>query len=272
MTRFDGHPTLLVFGQNFQGFYHPDSNGLYTEEVRRFEIIDDGCFLGVDVRSPTPRCPLEIYRRRDLNVVPIIHYEHGRYRNQLIAFSGVFTEAGGIWTIPVLMDSDGNPTMRLPTDPEAFKQGMNNYACPTIGLFSKATRDMYTVFLGGLSYGYFVGTNFMTDQEIPFINQFTTVKYSAIRRYTQYLLNSEYPVIISTGPNPGNQLLFGAGAAFIPFGESLKFGQHVLNLDALTGTTLVGYVVGGIQSTLPNTNSSADSAASPYIFKVSIVR
>ncbi|HEV8051025.1 MAG TPA: hypothetical protein VGP47_00910 [Parachlamydiaceae bacterium] len=273
MFKFAHHPTLLVFGQNFEGFYHDDSNGDYSEQVRRFDIIDDGNILDVDVKPSKPHCPLEIYRRRDLNIVPIIHYTKGRYRQQLIAFSGVFTLEEGIWTIPVNIDSNGNSSMLPPTSAKAFKQGMNNYSCPTIGLFSQATKDMYTIFMGGISYGYFIGDIFFaTDAEIPFINQITTIKYSADEKYTQYLMDEEYPVIISTGPNAGNPLLFGASAMFIPSGDALVYGHDVLNLDALTGSTVIGYVVGGIQSTVPNTSVPGDSAASPYIFKVSIIR
>jgi hypothetical protein len=34
---------------------------------------------------------------------------------------------------------------------------------------------------------------------------------------------------------------------------------------------VVGFIVGGIQSTLPNTTAESDSAASPYIFTVTLV-
>jgi hypothetical protein len=35
---------------------------------------------------------------------------------------------------------------------------------------------------------------------------------------------------------------------------------------------VVGYVVGGIQSALPNTNGPSDSGASPFIFTVTLTR
>ena len=45
-----------------------------------------------------------------------------------------------------------------------------------------------------------------------------------------------------------------------------------LKYDTLgTNAVVVGYIVGGIQSTLPNTNVESDSAASPYIFTVTLV-
>lgn len=77
-------------------------------------------------------------------------------------------------------------------------------------------------------------------------------------------------MIASTGSNPGNPLLFGAGAQFFPAGGLPSYGNGVLDLDRLGGSQpyVIGYVVGGIMSTLPNTNAQSDTAASPYIFKV----
>src|SRR5581483_9348854 len=70
MKRFGDNPTLLIFGQNFTGYYTPSSNGNYTKQIRRFDIVDDGKKLDVVVKEPTKPDPN--YRRRDLNVVPII--------------------------------------------------------------------------------------------------------------------------------------------------------------------------------------------------------
>lgn len=271
MARIRNNPTLLVFGQNFKGYYHPDSNGLYTEQVRRFNIIDDGVNLGVQVLSSRPSHRQPTFRRRDLNVVPIIHHEGSRYHQQLIAFSGVFTIPGGIWTVPVVINSRGKCKMESPYLPKTFKQGMNNYACPTVGMFSKNRDAMYTIFLGGISYGYFEEGQFTTDAEIPFINQITTVKYNKEGNFSQYLMDAEYPVILSTQSNPGNRLLFGAGAQFIPANEEIFYGNGVINFDLLEEPLVIGYVVGGIQSTLPNTSGPSDSAASPYIFTVTIM-
>lgn len=272
MTQLKNRPTLLVVGQNFEGFYQPDSNGLYSDLIRRFNIKDDGKNLCLEILNPEPHFPQEWLRRRDLNVVPIIHYERGKHRQKLIAFSGVFTEKGGIWTIPIVINSKGKPQMVSPEDSTAFKQGMNNYVCPTIGLFSDNSHDMYTIFFGGISFGYYDINGFQTDSEIPFINQITTIKYDKYGYFAQYLMDAEYPVILSTQSNPGKRLLFGAGAVFIPVEHLETYGGEVLNFDALNHTTHIGYIIGGIQSTLPNTSSPSDSAASPYIFKVFLTK
>jgi hypothetical protein len=131
---------------------------------------------------------------------------------------------------------------------------------------------MYTLLFGGITYGYFEEGVFKTDDRIPFTNQMTAIKIDRQANYTQYLLDVEYPVILSTQSHPGNRLLFGANALFIPSQrvEKIKYANDVLMLDKIKKPTLVGYIVGGIQSTLPNTNTESDSAASPYIFQVII--
>src|ERR1051326_4600141 len=162
--------------------------------------------------------------------------------------------------------------MADPTDTATFAQGMNNWACPTLQLYSHKEKNSYTVLMGGISFGFFASGVFETDAELPFINQVTTIKRDRDGVFSQYLMDGEYPVILSTGSNPGNQLLFGAGATLIPVDGLPRYKNGVLKLDALgSGPVVVGYIVGGIQSTLPNTNTSADTAASPYIFKVTLV-
>lgn len=268
MNQIDGYPTLLVFGQNFTGYYHDESNGIYTRQVRRFKIRDNGKDLSVDVYAAKPFVPDLNYRRRDLNVVPAIIYRDGRFKKEYVALSGVFTLTEGVWTVPVEITADGKTSMADPILPSTFKQGMNNYAAATIGLFTTRTSEMFTLLLGGISYGYFgADGSFKVDPEIPFINQLTAIKIDKKNRYTQYLLDGGYPVIYSTQSNPGNQLLFGAGADFF-YADLPMYADGVLNLDAIKEPTVIGYIVGGIQSTVPNTEVASDSAASPYVFRV----
>ena len=65
-------------------------------------------------------------------------------------------------------------------------------------------------------------------------------------------------------------MLFGAGAQFFRASGPPSYGNGVFDLDQLGGSRpyVIGYIVGGIMSTLPNTNTQSDTAASPYIFKV----
>lgn len=261
----DHDPFLLMLGQNFSGLYRPDSNGVYTRQIRPFWVIEQGEQLFISAKETTKVFP--DYRRRDLNIVPIMHRNNPAYA----AFAGVFTLDTGVWTVPITIAPDGFSTELNPRLPGTFKQAMNHYNCPVFGLYSTKTEDMYVIFPGGISYGFFSGGVFQTDSEIPFINQVTTVKIDRQNQYTQHLMNHEYPFIVSTGPNPGNQLLFGAEAQFFLADGISTYHNGVIQLDTLTTPVVIGYIVGGIMSTLPNTNTTADSTASPYVFTVTLI-
>lgn len=264
-------PTLLIFGQDFDGFYFDGGNGNYTNQVRRFRIIDDGDNLEVIILPPKQAD--ETYRRRDGNIIPGIRYHHGHCHPYFICYSGVFTLTEGAWTVPVVIESNGNSVEADPALPETFKQGMNNYVSPFLGLYSKKSSKMYTTIFGGISFGFFSGGTFQTDPELPFINQITTIRVDKNSNFKQYLMDATYPVILSTGSNLGNQLLFGAAAEFVPVQGLKTFSNGVVDFDSLRhGRKHVGYIVGGIMSTLPNTTTITDSTSSPYIFKVYVER
>lgn len=260
-------PFLLIFGQNFKGFYTESSNGIYTHQIRSFQLLDDGNTLEVVAEEYHKEHPA--YRRRDMNIVPIIKLDGKNWTNSLMALSGVFTKQSGIWTVPVFIDSIGHSYMPDPSKNSTFKQGMNVYNSAHIGLFSFKSNAMHTILLGGLSYEVYKDGEFSTDDEIPFNNNVTDIVIDKNGRITQHLMEATYPEILATFANPGNPLLFGAGARFFPISSLPSLGNsEVFSLDHLKKKTLLGYIVGGIMSTLPNTETVNDSAASPYIFKV----
>lgn len=273
MTKNCDGLTLLIFGQNFEGFYQDSSNGVYLDLIERFYIQDDGRHLNFVQKKSLPEVKDPNYRRRDLNVLPIITEKNKNLKPSYVALSGVFTEDGGVWNVPVFIKQNGKASMANPSFADTFKQGMNHYVSATVSLFSARHSSQYAILLGGISYGFYQGGTFQTDPEIPFINQVTTIKIDNKKNCTQYLMNAEYPTIISTGVNPGNPFLFGAGSVFIPATNIKQYGNGVLKFDTLKKKkVLIGYIVGGIASTLPNTNTKADSTASAYIFKVYLQR
>lgn len=265
-----GTDTQLVFGQNFTGQYTDSSNGVYSKQVRRFRIKKVGGQLAADILNSVPANPDPNYRRRDLNVVPALINNHNTLQQALIAYAGVFTLSTGVWTVPVVITDKGNPTMADPALPTTFKQAMNQYVTAFASLYSRKYASTYNIFFGGLSYGFYSGGTFSTDPNIPFINQVTTIRLDKNGNFSQYLMGNQYPVIASTGSNPGNTLLFGAGAYFMP-ANIQQYPNSIISLDAIRRPTVIGYIVGGIQSTLPNTNVVSDSSASPYVFKVTLI-
>lgn len=268
MAKGKDNISLLMLGQNFIGYYLPSSDGIYTDQIRRFKIVDDGKkFKIIPKKSEKPN---PNYRRRDLNVAPVIFKKkHERdFETGFVALSGVFTETEGAWTVPILINSSGKAKMADPADINTFKQGVNNYDCATIGLFNAKKGSMYLLLMGGITYEFFSQGVLSVDSELPFTNQLAAITIDRHRRFKQYLLPTQYPVILSTASNPGNPLLFGAEAEFFPVRNLPTYHNGVIKFDKLKNKSVIGYIVGGIQSTLPNTNVASDSAASPYIFKV----
>lgn len=262
-----GNVMQLVFGQDFVGDYTTNSNGTYTEQVRRFRVKNVNGQFAVDILSPQPSTLNANFRRRDLNVVPTFLNNHNQLEYGLIAYAGVFTANTGVWTVPVIISTNNEPIMPDPNASNTFKQAMNQYICATASLYSRRLSSMFHIFFGGLSYGYFSGGVFSTDSEIPFINQVTTVQIDKNGNFTQYLMNNSYPIITSKDVNPGNTLLFGTAAYYV-INNISQYANLIVNLDNIRKPTVIGYIVGGIMSTLANTNTQADSTASPYVFKV----
>jgi hypothetical protein len=257
----------LVFGQNFIGGYTPGSEGAYTNQVRSFNIVDDGTTLSVANLASTPANTN--YHRRDLNVFPtVVRNPDTSLGRGLVALSGVFTDSDGAWTVPVVIDGNGNPSMADPNLPGTFKQGMNGYHSAKLGMYSESAGAMHEVLFGGISLQYHdSATNtFVTDNNLPFINDITSIKIDAAGNFSQHLLG-EFPQILDMA---GNRLRFGANAEFFLADGIPTYDNGVIKLDALTEPTTLGYIFGGLFANAPNTRGvpGALSGASNDIFEV----
>ena len=77
------------------------------------------------------------------------------------------------------------------------------------------------------------------------------------------------------GTTPGPDLLFGSGAFFFPSNTLPKYPNGVIALDKLgSSPVLLGYIVGGIESSMAETdseNGNVDTHASNYIFTVTLI-
>jgi hypothetical protein len=291
---------LLAFGQNFSGYYTTSSNGDYSMQIRRIKIIDNGRELCV--KSCKQPAPLPTYRRRDLNVVPVIKKKGNCCKMSYVALSGVFTPGNldnpGAWTVPIEIKANGSSRMLDPNDPKTIAQAMNNYDCANAGLYSEKKHSMFTLLFGGISASIFSdgdcenscvalipnnGNVFTTCCNLPFTNDITTLKIDKQGVYQQYLMSSKFPTIpvpdpaslfCSSDPFPPDApriYYFGAEAVFIPNRKLPAYPNGVIVFDQLKDhRTFLGYVVGGIASTILDTNCITDTIASPYIFKIYI--
>ncbi|MBS0616211.1 MAG: hypothetical protein JSR58_06640 [Verrucomicrobia bacterium] len=267
MDQINQHlPVLLVFGQNFTGSDF-NINGIYSEQVRRFRIIDNGRDLYI--KPEASHAPDPNFHRRDLNVVPVIRKRPTSFEPGLIALSGLFTQTQftpQAWTVPVEISKEGHAFMPDPNNPLTFKQGMNNYVCANLGLYSKKHDLMYLVLMGGISYGYFDSMGFEVDAFLGYINQVTTIQIDKNNFYQQFIMPDEYPTILN--PMMSDFLRFGAGARFFPSSHMPLFENGVIQLDKLDSKpVLLGYIVGGIVSPAQDLLFDTTSA-SAYIFKV----
>jgi hypothetical protein len=284
LNQTDYHqPFLVGLGQNFTGRYDVNSNGVYSQQIRPFQLIDTGKDLFVQPYSQP--IPLSTYRRRDLNIVSIVKKVGNSIQQPFIAYGGVFTpgDNGAAWTIPIEISPDGSSKMLDASNPNTFAQGMNNYSCANFGLYSAKTNDMYTVFCGGISFLYSVdggfyapGGSFVEDINLGFTNDVTTIRIDSSGNYQQYFMSATFPAITPTfGTAPGPEVLFGASAYFIPAGGLAQYPNGVFALDQLgSSPVLLGYIVGGIQSSEAETTSeigNVDTHASNYVFTVTLI-
>ena len=304
MLQADEHqPFLLAFGQNFSGYYTTSSQGSYSCQIRPIQIIDNG--QSVHVQPHTQPEPLPSYRRRDLNVIPVVKKVDHSFVMSYAALSGVFTpysnDNPGAWTVPININSDGSSQMLDPDDPNTLLQAMNNYNCANMGLYSQKTNTMYTLLFGGISAALFSdgsncndgpdpqqncctawlpapGTTLTSCCNLPFTNDITTISIDSNGIYRQFIMNEKYPIVLYTPatcpgytPPSNTHLFFGANAVFMPSDHLPTYPNGVIALDKLHSPTLIGYIAGGIASVITDTNCPTDSQASGYVFKVTII-
>ena len=273
MFEIDGK-TQIVFGQMFEGPYDPDrSYQKYTSQVRTFDIDYDHTAgtLSYDSSSVTPAGgdPTQ-FRRRDLNTFQVYSKDdQGQDVMSGVALSGVFYEGEGIWTVPVEITAEGVPSMKDPsTDPSVFKQAMNGYECAKMGLYSSESGEMLEVLFGGITANEFVDDpssgNLKYESSFPFTNQISAVTIDADGNYSQAYLG-DFPGVNSP---LDTDYLFGANAQFFASAGLDLLEGDIIDLDALTERTLLGYIYGGIASATPDGGFGGNSIASPHVFEV----
>lgn len=254
-----GDTFYLIGGQKFMGRYNPHgpTHGPgfiqeYTNEIRTFEIIDNGTNLTIQ-NYQAQNDTLELHRR-DYNLVPQI-FPDGR--QGFTAFSGVFQYGTDLpWLNVVNIDSLGYQPVN------GFEQLFNQYHSARLPVFDATLNQMHTVFFGGIGQYYFDDNGtFINDVNVPFVKTI-----SKITRYPNDSL-----VEYDTGLRmPG---FLGASAEFIRADNNHFFDNGILNLNTIPpgNRTLAGYIFGGIESTQENIffiNTGTQSQATTRIFKV----
>jgi hypothetical protein len=248
----------LVGGQKFDGNYNPMGNPTYTQvytnAIRKFQLIDDGVNITIN-HLPTITDAANLHRR-DYNVMPQIlpNGEQG-----LTAFSGVFQTTADIPFLNcVNIDSSGYAVNNT------FAQYYNHYHCANVPIYSESMNEMHAIFLGGIAQYYDNNGTLVQDNNVPFVKTIARVTRDASGTMTEYKFTAEMPGYL------------GSSSEFIQNDNLVGFENGVLKLDSLTNdTTLLGYIYGGINSTAANiffSNTGTQSSASTVIYKVLLIK
>ena len=152
----------------------------------------------------------------------------------LTAFSGVFqVDADLPFLNCVNIDSSGY------TVQDSFSQYYNHYHCAVLPLYSESNNEMHTVFFGGIAQYYDDGGQLTQNDSVPFVNTIARVTRDINGNMAEYKLPVEMPELL------------GAGSEFIPKLDLEHYENEVFKLDDFNAdTTLVGYIYGGINSSL----------------------
>lgn len=246
----------LLGGQKFMGRYNPmgPNHGPgftqeYTNSIRKFTVSNNSGIQITHLNSYTDATHLH---RRDYNAEPQI-LSNGK--EGITLFSGVFQPAVNLpFLTSVTVDSDGYALN------DTFKQYYNHYHCPVLPIYSEKMNEMHSVFFGGIAQYYDNAGTLVQDNNVPFVNTIARVTRNANGTMSEYKLPVEMPSLL------------GAGAEFIPNLEFPHYKNGVFKLDSLSSdSALIGYIYGGISSTLPNIffiNNGTQSDASNALFKV----
>jgi len=251
----------LCGGQYFKGKYNPQGPNnatgftqIYTEEIRTFQIVDDGTNLSIT--NYTAQKDSNNLHRRDYNMAPQIFPDGSR---GFTMFSGVFQHTVNLpWLNTVDVSSTGY------TVNNSFNQYLSQYHSAKIPVFDSENNTMHTLFFGGMSqYKLDANNNLIRDDNVPFVNTISKVSRFSDGNMLESILGIKMPTLV------------GSGAEFIPIhNSSFYMDDEILDVNKLPNeTTLIRYIFGGIESTQENIffiNNGTQSSASNLIFKVFI--
>ncbi len=256
----------LVMGQNYDGAYRPFFNGIYTKQIRRFQVAEgvEGPLVPVASMLATPQ--MDAYRRRDLNVATVLEAgaQPGEWLERAVVYSGVFTPEGGVWTVPVVIAPGGLVTMDDPAAPATLRQGFQIYHSAKVGLFHRATNEMHMVMFGGITIlerDAASGT-FTQDDQAPFTNQCGVVIRRGDGSFKQHFLETRFPLILTVD---NKELRFGTNAEFFPAAGVPMLHPKVIDVAAIRGSTVIGHIFGGIMADAGN---GGNTGASGRVFEV----
>jgi hypothetical protein len=265
-----GSNFYLCLGQNYDAIYKGAYTGKYTGEVRRFGIEFSGKALSITdyvaFADPNGPGPASQYHRRDLVAIEAVRPDGSP---GITLLGGVFTNLGGTWVNPILIDQDSTGNTKITVD-GTFDQKMSQYNCAVLTISDPAARTMFVTLFGGISLYYYDAQGRLTpsslDNFTPFISSITT----QVRRADGTTI--EYP----QAPADSLPGFLGANAVFIPLDTLPRCAgtRSVLDYSKLPNgpSVLLGHIYGGIRATAPQASEFNPTYANNVIYEVYLER
>ena len=258
LTELNGR-FILTGGHNFQGALAGAPGVLaatiaqvYTDEIKSWRIFDTGRSLMIfDYQAQHDSVN---FRRRDGNLVPLIGPGG---RQQLAFLGGVFTTDTGGYQAPILIGSNGNARVDA-----AYQQFFSQYSAAHFSLYDRSSGNNFAVLMGGLSlYSYSDGELSPPDFDLPWVADVTSLVQSRDGSFQEYIM-APIPAVTS-----GDTGFYGAYAGFFQNPALPTYSNGVIQLDRLTGPTVVGYMYGGIHS-IAGFPPPGGTSASSVVFQI----
>lgn len=257
----------LVMGQNYNVQYKGGVTGIYTDQVRKFQIENTNGTLAIKnyaaYNEPWNETPEENnqFHRRDLTVTQSILADGTA---GITVYGGVFTMNGGAFTNPVYIHQDGNSTS-FSLD-QGFSQKFNLYECANVPMYDPTSKTMYTVLLGGITDFYYDKSGALMPgnplNALPFSKNVTTI-----------IRNANGTSVEMPQKTPALPAFIGSDAEFIPNNSLAMYNAYgIIDFSKLpkTETTevLLGAMYGGILATAEQSSEFNPTYASSKIYNV----
>jgi hypothetical protein len=285
---------VLAFGQQFDGEYTTSGglvNQTYSDGVRVFQFTyptNSAKPSGINFLTAVPNPPGQQmdpenpYHRRDYTLLPSVDASGKR---RLVAYGGVF-KGGRIegFLNPVFIGSGAKTVVLTPNT--STSQLLSQYDTAAIQLFDSrgGSGTIYTTFFGGISQYYWDDATKSLKRDplnlnktdnpkdgLPFINSVSTLKMPTSNDTgIQYLhAGATFPPVSAiptcTGSSGNTSAPYGGTECkFVIASGAPLATPGVLQLDAITSTSVVGYMVGGIASTDPYPNGATCASSMFY--------
>jgi hypothetical protein len=252
-----GDTLLLAGGQRFDGRYNPmgPDHGpgftqQYTNEIRKFNIENENDIP--IIKNLTAIHDSINLHRRDYNLVPQI------FSNDEMGYtmySGVFQYNANLPFTNLVDIVSGSYKVK-----NDFNQQLNHYHSAVLPIYDRAAASMYSIFFGGIAQYYpAINGKLVNDKDVPFTKTISVVIRNADKAEETWL-----PIQM-----PG---YLGAAAEFIFAPATKMYKEGIADAGSLKADeTLLGYIVGGINSSAKNIfwdNEGEESKASGRVLKV----